>query len=67
MLAVTGWRGIKSGEFRKVDPRLTTLAVFGMCNWAYQWYQPKGKLKPRQIADFFASLLFEGLAADSTP
>lgn len=35
-------RGIGDGSFRDVDPRLTTLAVFGMCNWAYQWYRPEG-------------------------
>jgi len=57
-------RGIANGEFRDIDPRLTTLAVFGMCNWAYQWYQADGRLQPREIARFFADLLYEGLAVD---
>jgi TetR/AcrR family transcriptional regulator, cholesterol catabolism regulator len=35
-------RGIENGEFRPVDPRLVTLALAGMCNWAYQWYRPEG-------------------------
>lgn len=55
-------RGIEAGEFRDVDPRLTTLAVFGMCNWAYQWYRPDGPLSTREIAERYFDLLFEGLA-----
>lgn len=54
-------RGIGDGSFRDVDPRLTTLAVFGMCNWAYQWYRPEGPLSPREIAERFFDLLFNGL------
>ncbi len=54
-------RGVSSREFRDVDPRLTTLAVFGMCNWAYQWYRPDGPLESREIAAFFYDLLFNGL------
>lgn len=57
-------RGVRAGEFRDVDPRLTTLAVFGMCNWAYQWYSVEGSLSPRQIAERFFGLLFIGLKGD---
>lgn len=54
-------RGIADGEFRDVEPRLTTLAVFGMCNWAYQWYRPDGELTTREIAERFLDLLMNGL------
>jgi len=54
-------RGAGDGSFRDVDPRLTTLAVFGMCNWAYQWYRPDGPLSPREIAERFFDLLLNGL------
>ena len=50
-------RGVASGEFRDVDPRLTSFAVFGACNWAYQWYAPEGPLGSGEIAAFFADLL----------
>lgn len=56
-------RGIETGELRDVDARLATLAMFGMCNWAYQWYQPDGRLEPREIADCFSDLFFIGLEA----
>lgn len=54
-------RGVETGEFREVDPRLATLAVFGMCNWAYQWYRADGPLTSRQIAELFHDLLLNGL------
>lgn len=59
-------RGVERGEFRKVDPKLTALAVFGMCNWAYQWYEPRGKLSARQVADAFADVIVAGLAPRRT-
>jgi AcrR family transcriptional regulator len=58
-------RGIESGAFERVDVRLTTLALFGMCNWTYQWYRQGGQLESREIADFFCDLLLHGFAAQS--
>lgn len=54
--------GLAQNEFRKIDPALTTLALFGMCNWAYQWYDVSGPLQPRDIALHFWSLLLRGIA-----
>jgi TetR/AcrR family transcriptional regulator, cholesterol catabolism regulator len=54
-------RGVRSGEFKPVDVRLTSLAVFGMCNWAYQWFAPDGELSSAEIADAFFELLLHGL------
>lgn len=54
-------RGIAEGEFREIDTRLATFAVFGMCNWAYQWYRPGGALSTRQIAELFFDLIVNGL------
>lgn len=57
-------RGIAQGEFRDVDQRISTLAIFGMCNWAYQWYKP-GLLTPEEIGTFMADLILTGLHARS--
>jgi AcrR family transcriptional regulator len=57
-------QGIESGAFRAVDARLTTLALFGMCNWAYQWYRKGGPLRTREIAYMFWDLLLRGLRPD---
>jgi AcrR family transcriptional regulator len=51
-------RGLKSGEFRPdLDVHLTRLAILGMCNWAYQWYQPKGPQTIDEIGEYFADLV----------
>lgn len=56
--------GMASGAFRRdLDPRLATLALFGLCNWTYQWYRPSGPLSPREIGEKFAHLFLDGLTA----
>jgi len=56
-------QGTKEGTFRHVDPGLTALAIFGMVNWAYQWYEIDGTRSPRDIATVFADLVLNGLTA----
>jgi AcrR family transcriptional regulator len=56
--------GVKSGELRSdLNIRLTRLAIFGMCNWSYQWFRPGGAYPGEQIADHFADLVLNGIAA----
>lgn len=57
--------GIRRGAFKEMDPALATLATFGMCNWAYQWYRPGGSMPPRQIAEQFWNFLVFGMGTDS--
>jgi TetR/AcrR family transcriptional regulator, cholesterol catabolism regulator len=53
--------GAQRGEIVADNPRLTTLAIFGMVNWSYQWYRPKGEMTPAEVADYFWHLLFDGI------
>lgn len=62
------WRGIiqggvKAGEFREQDPRITTFALLGVLNWTITWFDPKGKYAAEQIADLYAGLFLNGLLA----
>jgi AcrR family transcriptional regulator len=61
MVEIEVARGVEASEFRDLDPRLTTLALFGMCNWTYQWYRSNGPRTSSEIAEFFSDLLLEGL------
>ncbi|HEY1689558.1 MAG TPA: TetR/AcrR family transcriptional regulator [Solirubrobacteraceae bacterium] len=54
--------GIQSGEFRDVDPHYTTLALFGMCNWAYNWYKPGDTFSSREVGELLADLFTNGVA-----
>jgi AcrR family transcriptional regulator len=53
--------GIEKGVFRKVDIRLTTKAILGMCNWAAVWYSRSGRLSSKAIAQHFTDLAISGL------
>ncbi len=53
--------GIRAGEFRKgLDPKFATLFVLSSANWVYQWYDPKGHMSPREIANQFSEMILEG-------
>jgi AcrR family transcriptional regulator len=56
-------RGIDEGVFRPVDAKFATLALFGMCNWAYQWYRADGELRSREIGYVFWDMLRRGIEA----
>ena len=56
--------GIKSGEFRPdLDVKVVSYGLLGMLNWAYKWYDPKGRLGFAEVAEQFAKLALAGLAA----
>ena len=55
-------RGVAGGAFVEVDPALTALQVFGMCNWSWTWFKPDGGSSARDIADEFCRTLIGGLA-----
>ncbi len=54
-------RGIEEGQFREVDPESATLAVFGICNWAYQWWRPGSGTDPALTAQKMWDLVIRGL------
>src|ERR1700733_13801541 len=49
------------------DPRMISLAIFGMCNWAYQWFDPSGHYTADEIAEIYWHLLLKGIEADPRP
>lgn len=52
---------MEAGTMRTLNPRLATLGLFGMCNWAYQWYRAGGSLSAEEIASTFWDYLYNGL------
>jgi hypothetical protein len=45
-----------------VNLTVATYALFGMMNWIYNWYDPKGKLKVQELAQNLTQLFLEGFA-----
>jgi TetR/AcrR family transcriptional regulator, cholesterol catabolism regulator len=55
--------GVDEGAFRTADAKMSALQVFGMCNYAWTWYQPDGAQSVEDIARLFARNILDGLAA----
>jgi AcrR family transcriptional regulator len=51
----------RTHAFVELDSHLAALAMFGMCNWAYQWYRPGGSLAAREVAERFWRILVGGV------
>jgi AcrR family transcriptional regulator len=49
-----------SAHDTKVDLTVSTYALFGMMNWIYNWYDPKGKLKVNDLAQNLTRLFLGG-------
>jgi TetR/AcrR family transcriptional regulator len=56
-------RGMKSGEFRRVNPKTAVFAILGAINWIARWYRPGGSLHAPQLGAAFAAHLVGGLTA----
>ena len=53
--------GVESGEFRDLDPWLTSRAWLGMHNYTYLWLKADGRLSARDVAQPFAEIFMRGI------
>ena len=57
--------GIKSGEFRKLNPRLISKPILGALNWTSRWYHPRARetsAARSAIAEEIADFVTAGLS-----
>jgi len=52
--------GADQGVFVVSDIKMTSFAILSVSNWLYRWYEPKGTMTPKEIADVFIDLLERG-------
>jgi AcrR family transcriptional regulator len=45
------------GHFRGLDPRIVTLGLLGMLNWAVKWYRRNGALSLPEISNIFYRMI----------
>lgn len=57
--------GLDTDADGRPDPRIAAYALFGMMNWIYTWYDPKGPVSPEALAEHFAQLFLTGATAPS--
>lgn len=54
--------GIETGDFRPELPvPIVSMAIFGMVNWIYKWYQKSGTYSIEQIADIYADMVLHSV------
>ncbi|HWN08177.1 MAG TPA: TetR/AcrR family transcriptional regulator [Pyrinomonadaceae bacterium] len=58
-------RGQDAGS--QIDLTVATYALFGMMNWIYNWYDPRGKLKVSELVDNVTRLFLRGFVAGGFP
>lgn len=60
-------KGMKSGEFRKnIAPEIITMSIFGMINWIYKWYNPKGKYNLEDIYQIYNDFILQSLLTEES-
>jgi TetR/AcrR family transcriptional regulator, cholesterol catabolism regulator len=52
--------GAVKTNVKPVDVTVATYALFGMMNWIYNWYDPRGKLSVSQLVDNITRLFLTG-------
>ncbi len=54
--------GKNCGEFREeLSAEITTMAILGMVNWTYKWYQKSGVNTIDEIGNFFVDLILHAV------
>lgn len=51
----------ETGEIVDIDPTVCTFALFGMVQWAFGWYNPKGSINPDQLSEVFTRIFTKGI------
>ncbi|MBC7631329.1 TetR/AcrR family transcriptional regulator [Aeromicrobium sp.] len=59
-------QGKADGRFVR-DPDIAAFALFGICNWAYQWYDASGSMSTVDLANKFWQILLGGITGSTTP
>jgi AcrR family transcriptional regulator len=53
----------RTGTWPKVDLTVATYALFGMMNWIYNWFDPRGSLSVNELVDNITRLFLSGFLA----
>jgi AcrR family transcriptional regulator len=54
--------GSRRREFAAADEKISALAILGMCNWIFEWYRPRGRLRAEELANELAERAVRSVA-----
>ena len=55
--------GVRSGEFRAVEPRTAALGIIGLCNWVAWWHRPGSDADDQKVVAELASMAVASVVA----
>jgi AcrR family transcriptional regulator len=58
--------GSRERAVKPIDLTVATYALFGMMNWIYNWYDPRGKLSVSQLVDNITCLFLTGFLSQTS-
>ena len=58
-------RGVRAGEFRMLDSRITAFALIGMCNWTAWWFKAGGRKSEAEIAEILGDLALHAVKREA--
>lgn len=59
--------GKQCGEFRSsIDHDITTMAILGIVNWTYKWYDPSGEKTIDEISRLYVDLILHAILKEDT-
>lgn len=57
--------GQQTGDFRKEVPaNISTMAIIGMVNWTYKWFNQQGPMAMEQITEVFTDMVLHALTTE---
>jgi AcrR family transcriptional regulator len=54
----------QQGKLANLDTTVTAFTFFGMVHWAYGWYNPQGRIKPKQLSEMISRIFIHGILSD---
>ena len=54
-------RGSDEGMFSVADQKMAAMALLGMINYTYQWFDPEGRVSADELADQMSSIFLHGV------
>jgi len=58
--------GVESGDFARIDPRMSAMAILSSLNGIASWYRRDGELSAEQISERYAAFFLRALACAPT-
>jgi len=49
------------GDIKREELKALAFLLFGMCNWTYHWYDPKGAIKPDKLSRIIWTVFLKGI------